>query len=122
MKGIDFMNNIHGLVYGYKLTSQEFEKLYCAWLEDERDEEVLLNYVWEIDDNTKIVCMNILILNDEEDNSVHSFNDINQIMAEAEKRKESDTFFDLFAPFFNQSLTTNIFNTLPQIFYINVSL
>ena len=120
MKGIDFMNNIHGFVYGYKLTSQEFEKLYCAWIEDERDEEVLLNYVWEIDDNTKIVCMNILIINDEEDNSVHSFNDINKIIAE--KRSETDTFFDLFAPFFNQSLTTNIFNTLPQIFYINVSL
>lgn len=120
MKGIDFMNNIHGFVLGYKLTSQEFEELYCQWLEDERDEEVLLNYVWEIDDNTKIVGMNILILNDEEDNSVHSFNDINKIIAE--KRSESDTFFNIFAPYFNQSLTTNIFNTLPQIFYINVSL
>ena len=31
-KGIDFMNNIHGFVFGYKLTSQEFEALYCAWL------------------------------------------------------------------------------------------
>lgn len=120
MKGIDFMNNIHGFVFGYKLTSQEFEKLYCQWLEDERDEEVLLNYVWEIDDNTKIVGMNILILNDEEDNSVYSFNDINKIIAE--KRSQSDTFFNIFAPFFNHSLTTNIFNTLPQIFYINVSL
>ena len=120
MKGIDFMNNIHGFVYGYKLTSQEFEKLYCAWLEDKRDEKVLFNYVWEIDDNTKIVCMNILILNDEEDNSVHSFNDINKIIPET--RSESDTFFNIFTPYFNQSLTTNIFNTLPQIFYINVSL
>lgn len=80
------MNNIHGFVFGYKLTSQEFEKLYCAWLEDKRDEKVLFNYVWEIDDNTKIVCMNILILNDEEDNSVHSFNDINKIIAEKKKR------------------------------------
>ena len=33
MKGIDFMlNNFHGFVFGYKLTSQEFEKLYCTWL------------------------------------------------------------------------------------------
>lgn len=120
MKGIDFMNNIHGFVFGYKLTSQEFEKLYYQWLEDERDEEVLLNYVWEIDDNTKIVGMNILILNDEEDNSVHSFNDINKIITE--KRSESNTFLNIFAPFFNHSLTTNIFNSLPQIFYINVSL
>ena len=121
MKGIDFMlNNFHGFVFGYKLTSQEFEKLYCQWLEDNRDEEVLLNYIWEIDDDTKIVGMDILILNDEEENSVRSFNDINKVIAE--KRKESDTFFNLFAPFFNQSLTANIFNTLPQIFYINVSL
>ena len=49
------MNNIHGFVFGYKLTSQEFEALYCAWLKDNRDEEVLLDCVWEIDDNTKIV-------------------------------------------------------------------
>ena len=76
--------------------------------------------MWEIDDNTKIVGMNILTFNDKEDNSVHSFNDINKIIAE--KRSESDTFFNIFAPYFNQSLTTNIFNTLPQIFYINVSL
>ena len=45
MKGIDFMNNIHGFVFGYKLNSQEFEKLYCQWLEDNRDEEVLLDCV-----------------------------------------------------------------------------
>lgn len=114
------MNNVHGFVFGYKLTSQEFEKLYRQWLEDERDEIVFLNYVWEIDDNTKIVGMNILTFNDKGDNSVHSFNDINKIIAE--KRKETNTFFNIFAPFFNQSLTTNIFNTLPQIFYINVSL
>ena len=76
--------------------------------------------VWEIDDNTKIVGMNILILNDEEENSVCSFNDINKIIAE--KRSESDAFFNTFAPFFNHSLTTNIFNTLPQIFYVNITL
>ena len=114
------MNNIHGFVFGYKLTSQEFEKLYCLWLEDNRDEEVLLDCVWEIDDNTKIVGMNILILDDEEENSVCSFNDINKIIAE--KRSESDAFFNTFAPFFNHSLTTNIFNTLPQIFYVNITL
>ena len=120
MKGIDFMNNIHGFVYGYKLTSQEFEKLYCAWLEDKRDEKVLFNYVWEIDAHTNSVGMHPLPLQQPAAPSAHSFNDIYKILAE--KRREAATFFNIFAPYFNQSLTTNIFNTLPQIFYINVSL
>ena len=76
--------------------------------------------MWEIDDNTKIVGMNILILNDEEENSVRSFSDINKIIAE--KRRESDALFDTFAPFLNHSLTTNIFNILPQMFYVNITL
>ena len=116
MKGIDFMlNNFHGIVFGYKVNSTVFYEI-CGECDD-NEYNILRDHTWQIDKDTFIINYEILVNNQDDDNTSFGLIEINQLLVE--KKDEIDNFIKYVQRLFG--IFDSPITILPQLYYINVT-
>ncbi len=120
MKGNDFMlNNFHGFTFGYRIPTKVMYETFLDKADDEMY-DYLIEHTWEINDTTRIIGVNVLLMiNDESTNIMYDISDINNALNK--KAKDIDNFIK------TVSDTIRIYNDnspvplLPQLYYFDVT-
>lgn len=112
------LNNFHGFTFGYRIPTKVMYETFLDKADDEMY-DYLIEHIWEINDTTRILGVDVLLMTDESDNVVYDISDINNALNK--KAKDIDNFIkkvnDIIR-IYNDSTPVPL---LPQLYYVEVT-
>ena len=112
-------NNFHGFTFGYRIPTKMIYETFLNKADGEMY-DYLIEHTWEIDDCTRIIGVDILLMiNDESPNVMYDISDINKALNK--KVKDIDDFIKTvndIIRIYNDSTSVPL---LPQLYYFEVA-
>ena len=111
-------NNFHGFTFGYRIPTKV---MYETFLDKANDEiyDYLIEHTWEINDTTRIIGVDVLLMTDESDNAVYDISDINNALNK--KAKGIDNFIKKVNDIIRIYNDNTPVPLLPQLYYVEVT-
>lgn len=113
------LNNFHGFTFGYRIPTKVMYETFLDKADDEMY-DYLIEHTWEINDTTRILGVDVLIMCDgESENAVYDISDINNTLNK--KAKDIDDFIKKVNDIIRIYNDNSPVPLLPQLYYVEIT-
>lgn len=113
------MNNCHGFTFGYRIPTRAMYDFFLEKVDDSLY-DYFIEHTWAIDNQVRILGVDILMTDDISVNAVYDITEINKILNK--KAKDIDDFIKTINDIIRTYNDITPVPLLPQLYYVEITL